>query len=47
LAALLVQRGLQALEEAHVVADRGGFVAGGTEGEPSGARQTSDRQPEG
>jgi hypothetical protein len=47
LAALLVQCGLQGLEETHVVTDRRGFIAGGAEGEPSGARQTADRQPEG
>jgi hypothetical protein len=35
-AALLVQRGLQGLEKAHVVADRRGFIAGGAEGEGAG-----------
>ena len=36
LAALLVQRGLHGLEEAHVVADRRGLIAGGAEGEGAG-----------
>ena len=45
--ALLVQRGLQGLEKGNVVADRRRFIAGGAEGEPSGARQTADRQPVG
>ncbi len=34
-------------QQAHVVADLRRFIAGGAEGEPSGARQTADRQPEG
>ena len=46
-AALLVQRGLQGLEKRDVVADLRRFIAGGAKGEPSGARQTADRQPEG
>jgi hypothetical protein len=33
---LLVQRGLQGLEEAHVVADLGRFIAGGAQGEGAG-----------
>lgn len=36
LAALFVERGLQGLEKTHVVADRGGFIAGGAEGESAG-----------
>lgn len=35
-AGLLVQRGLEALEESHVVADLRGFLAGGAEGEREG-----------
>ena len=36
LAALLAQRRLHRLEEAHIVADRGRFVAGGAEGKGAG-----------
>ena len=34
-------------QKGHVVADLRRFIARGAEGEPSGARQTAERQPEG